>query len=289
MKHTLTLSVVIPAHNEEQNIEATVQGLRHTLTRAGIPFELVLVNDNSTDATGDVLQSLAAADPAVVVVDRQPPRGFGRAVRSGLERATGEVIVICMADRSDSPDDVVAYYHKIEEGYDCVFGSRFIRGSRCVNYPRVKLLVNRLVNRMLQLLFWTRFNDLTNSFKAYRSYVIRDIWPLKACHFNITIELSLNALIRNYAIAQVPIAWQGRTWGSSNLHLSEMGRRYLSTLLKVWFEKNLIFDDLMAESVTCRNREEAARASLEVRVAELETRLGALEGRDREKAKTPRE
>lgn len=279
MKNSLTLSVVIPAHNEERNIEGTVAGLRAVLAREGIPYELVLVDDNSSDATAAVLDALAAADARVVMVRREPPRGFGRAVRSGLERATGEVIVLCMADQSDDPEDVVVYYRKIEEGYDCVYGSRFIRGARCANYPGVKLLVNRLVNHMLQLLFWTRFNDLTNSFKAYRAYVIRDIWPLKACHFNVTIELSLNALIRGYAIAQVPISWQGRTWGSSNLHLSEMGRRYLSTLLRAWFEKNLILDDLLAESVVCRNRNMAVRASLETRLDIVEARLAALEGR----------
>ena len=275
--HTLLLSVVIPAHNEEKNIAATVAGLTAVLRREAIPYELVLVDDNSTDATEAVLAGLAAADASVVAVRREPPRGFGRAVRSGLERARGEVIVLCMADQSDAPEDVAAYYSKIEEGYDCVYGSRFIRGSRCVNYPRVKLMVNRLVNRMLQLLFWTRFNDLTNSFKAYRSYVIRDIWPLKACHFNITIELSLNALIRGYTIAQVPISWQGRTWGSSNLHLSEMGRRYLSTLLRAWFEKNLILDDLMAESLLSRTHPLAAGAALESRLAELERRVADLE------------
>jgi dolichol-phosphate mannosyltransferase len=275
--HTLTLSIVIPAHNEEKNIEGTVAGLQRVLRREGIPYELMLVDDNSTDATGEVLKRLAASDPAVVAVRREPPRGFGRAVRAGLEKATGDVIVICMADQSDSPEDVAMYYGKIEEGYDCVYGSRFLRGSRCVNYPRFKLLVNRLVNRMMQLLFWTRFNDLTNSFKAYRSYVIHDIWPLKACHFNITIELSLNALIRGYTIAQVPISWQGRTWGSSNLHLSEMGRRYLSTLLRAWFEKNLILDDLLAESVTSRSRALASRASLESRLAELERRVAELQ------------
>jgi len=275
--HTLLLSVVIPAHNEEKNIGATVAGLTRVLRREAIPYELVLVDDNSTDATQAVLSSLTETDPNVVAVRREPPRGFGRAVRSGLERATGEVIVICMADQSDSPEDVAAYYSKIEEGYDCVYGSRFIRGSHCANYPRGKLLVNRLVNRMMQLLFWTRYNDLTNSFKAYRSYVIRDIWPLKACHFNITIELSLNALIRGYAIAQVPISWQGRTWGSSNLHLSEMGRRYLSTLLRAWFEKNLILDDLLAESVVSRKRSLAASVALESRVNALERRIKALE------------
>ncbi|MGE4538274.1 MAG: glycosyltransferase family 2 protein [Desulfovibrio sp.] len=277
MDQLLTLSVVIPAHNEEGNIRDTVAGLRRVLTREAIPYELVLVNDNSTDGTDAVLAALAGEDPHVVIVRRAPPRGFGRAVRAGLEQAGGDVIVICMADQSDDPEDVARYYRKIGEGYDCVYGSRFIRGSHCSNYPRVKLVANRLVNRMLQLLFWTRFNDLTNSFKAYRAAVIRDLWPLKACHFNITIELSLNALIRDYTIAQVPISWQGRTWGNSNLHLSEMGRRYLSTMLRAWFEKNLILDDLLEEKVACRTRTASMRTSLEARVEKLERRLAELE------------
>lgn len=279
MKNAMLLSVVIPAYNEEGNITATIDGIRSVLRREGVPYELVLVNDNSADATGSVLDALAEADPGVVVVHREPPRGFGRAVRAGLERASGDVIVICMADLSDDPEDIIKYYRKIEEGYDCVFGSRFMRGSRCVNYPKLKLFVNRLVNKMMQIMFWTRFNDLTNSFKAYRSYVIRDIMPLKACHFNITIELSLNTLIRGYAIAMVPISWQGRTWGSSNLHLTEMGRRYLSTLLRAWFEKNLILDDLMAESMAHRTRLAEKAAGLEGRVASLERRLAAVEAR----------
>ncbi|WP_075356448.1 glycosyltransferase family 2 protein [Desulfovibrio sp. DV] len=277
MKNSMKLSIVIPAYNEEGNITTTVDGIRSVLVREAIPYELVLVDDNSADATGNVLDTLAAADPGIVVVRRESPRGFGRAVRSGLERATGDVIIICMADLSDDPEDIIKYYRKIEEGFDCVFGSRFIRGARCVNYPPFKLFCNRIVNKVMQLMFWTRYNDLTNSFKAYRSYVIRDIWPLKACHFNITIELSLNTLIRNYAIAEVPISWQGRTWGSSNLHISEMGRRYLSTLLRAWFEKNLILDDLMAESVVCRSHSVERAAGIEARVAELEHRLATLE------------
>jgi dolichol-phosphate mannosyltransferase len=82
-----------------------------------------------------------------------------------------------MADLSDSPEDVVAYYRKIREGYDCVFGSQFIKGSEVRNYPPLKLFVNRIVNRCIQFMFGSRFNDLTNAFKAYRTSVIRDCGP----------------------------------------------------------------------------------------------------------------
>ena len=203
MKNTMKLSIVIPAYNEEGNITTTVDGIRSVLVREAIPYELVLVDDNSADATGNVLDTLAAADPGIVVVRREPPRGFGRAVRSGLERATGEVIIICMADLSDDPEDIIKYYRKIEEGFDCVFGSRFIRGSRCVNYPPFKLFCNRIVNKVMQFMFWTRYNDLTNSFKAYRSYVIRDLWPLK-CSCVTSISPSNCRLIPSFATMPSP-------------------------------------------------------------------------------------
>ena len=243
----MKLSVVIPAHDEQGSVEACLDGLTGTLRRHRIPHEIILVDDDSADDTGRLARARADVDPSIRYIRRPAPAGFGRAIRAGLEAVTGEVVVIYMGDLSDDPEDVVAYYRKIEEGYDCVFGSRFVRGGRVDHYPAVKLVANRVVNRLIQVLFWTRFNDLTNAFKAYRADVIRECGPYYACHFNITIEMSLGALIRGYSIAQIPIRWSGRTWGSSNLKLREMGRRYLCVLLKTFFEKVLVADDLQAE------------------------------------------
>jgi hypothetical protein len=110
----------------------------------------------------------------------QTPRGFGRAVRSGLEAARGDTVVVCMADSSDDPADVLRYHRKLEEGYDCVFGSRFVKGSRVVHYPRGKLIANRIVNKCIQVLFRCPYNDLTNAFKAYRREVTSRLETLEA-------------------------------------------------------------------------------------------------------------
>ena len=246
-ENTMKLSVVIPAYNEEQNIGPCLDELRMTLREEGIPYELVVVNDNSTDGTPDVVRQQQQTDQQVRLVNRHPPGGFGRAVRSGLEQITGDVVVIYMADLSDDPKDAVAYYRKIEEGYDCVFGSRFIPGAQVDHYPPLKWFCNRLANHAIRWMFWTHFNDLTNAFKAYRADVVRVCGPFRASHFNITIEMSLSALSRKYRIAQIPINWYGRTWGSSNLRISQMGRRYLSTLLMLFFERILISDDVRAD------------------------------------------
>ncbi|MFO1481025.1 MAG: glycosyltransferase family 2 protein [Turneriella sp.] len=242
------LSVVIPAYNEEQNISPTLTEIAARLRAAQIPYEIVVVNDNSKDKTPDIVRALQKKDRGIKLVNRTPPGGFGRAIRSGLENFTGDIVTIVMADLSDDPEDIIRYYDLIaNQGYDAAFGSRFVRGGKVVEYPRTKLFVNRIVNKMLQLLFWTRHNDLTNAFKAYRADVVRSCMPLKGAHFNVTIELSLSVLIRRYKIAACPIRWYGRKWGQSNLKLRAMGRRYLATLIKIWFERLLILDDLMAE------------------------------------------
>jgi dolichol-phosphate mannosyltransferase len=247
----MKLSIVIPAYNEAGNIAACVKELQDVVgVREGLDYEIVVVNDNSSDETADVVQKLIEQDDSVRLVNRTLPGGFGRAIRSGLDAVTGDVVVIYMADLSDDPNDVIAYYRKIEEGYDCVFGSRFRPGSKIQHYPWMKLVVNRIVNRCIQLMFWTPYNDLTNAFKAYRTSVIRDCGPYQASHFNITLELSLSTLIRRYRIAEIPISWSGRQWGASNLRLQEMGRRYLSTLLMMFFQRILVADDIRAECST---------------------------------------
>ena len=270
------LSIVIPAYNEEKNIAKCINELQAVLReKYEIPYEIIVVNDNSKDDTEGVVRAEMAMDAAIRIVNRVPPGGFGRAVRSGVEAAKGDVVVVYMADLSDSPEDVVAYYRKIREGYDCVFGSRFIKGSEVQNYPPVKLLINRIVNRCIQFMFWTRFNDLTNAFKAYRTAVIRDCGPYRACHFNLTLEMSLGALIRGYHITQIPIRWYGRTWGSSNLKVAEMGRRYLSTLLMMFFQRYLIADDLLADRLASNACYHYQLQDLEQRISTLEARLGS--------------
>jgi dolichol-phosphate mannosyltransferase len=246
------LSVIIPAYNEQNNLPETLDGIIAALRREAIRFEIVVVNDNSHDGTRQLVLERMARDPEIVLVNNTPPGGFGRAIRAGLRHFSGDAVAIVMADHSDDPEDIVRCYRTLQSGYDCVFGSRFRPASTVVSYPKVKLAVNRLVNRLLQVLFRTRCNDLTNAFKMYRRSAIEGIGPLQACHFNITIELSLSCVIRGYRIAEIPINWYGRTWGVSNLKLREMGRRYLSTLLKIWFERLLITDDVIAETAKGR-------------------------------------
>jgi dolichol-phosphate mannosyltransferase len=233
------LSVVIPAHNEAGHIEATVRALVDALGAAGISHEILVINDNSKDDTEAILERLSRELPSVRYVNNSPPNGFGFAVRCGLASFRGDAVVLVMADGSDAPADLVAWYAKLREGYDCVFGSRFMRGGKVVDYPWPKMALNRLGNFFIRCLFLMRYNDVTNAFKMYRRHVIAGIQPLLAYHFNLTVELPLKAIVRGYRYAVLPNSWFNRKEGVSKFKIREMGSRYLFIILYCYLEKLL--------------------------------------------------
>ena len=235
----MKLSVVIPAHNEAESIAETVEATVAELERASIEHEILVIDDASDDGTGDVVRQVAARLPTVRCVRSPLPPGFGHAVRAGLDVYTGDAVAIMMADCSDSPRDLVRYYRLLEQGYDCAFGTRFGHGGATHDYPLPKLVLNRIVNAGIRVLFRHGYNDTTNAFKAYRRDVIDQLQPLLANHFNLTVELPLKAVVRGFSYAVVPISWTNRRYGTSKLKLQEMGSRYVFIVLYVWLEDHL--------------------------------------------------
>jgi dolichol-phosphate mannosyltransferase len=235
----MKLSVLIPAHNEAGSIEDTVRGIVAALTDEGIDHEVLVVDDSSSDGTGEIVARLAEADERVRCVRSPNPPGFGLAVRTGLDEFSGDAVAIVMADASDDPADLITYYRLLEEGYECAFGSRFVHGSHVEDYPRFKLVMNRIVNFVIRVLFRHGYNDTTNAFKAYRREVIENIQPLLSNHFNLTVELPLKAVVRGFSYGIVPVAWRNRQAGRSKLSLQEMGSRYLFIVLYVFLEHHL--------------------------------------------------
>ncbi len=231
------LSVVIPARDEEGCIASTVEHLHVELRHRGVPHEIVVVDDGSQDRTWEILELLGLRVPTLIPVKNPGPHGFGRAVVFGLKHMTGDAAVVMMADESDDCRDVVRYWHTLNEGWECVFGSRFMAGGGTIDYPRVKLLLNRLVNSWIRVLFRIPLNDTTNAFKAYRRSAIDGCSPLISPHFNLTVELPLKAIVRGYSWTVLPITWRNRRSGDAKLKLAEMGSRYLFIILYVWLEK----------------------------------------------------
>lgn len=232
------LSIVIPARNEQGCIASTVEHLHLELCLNQVPHEIVVVDDGSTDSTWNILQELQAHNPSLrPVKNNEGLNGFGRAIVKGIESASGEAIVIMMADESDDCRDVVRYYELLNEGWDCVFGSRFMKGGGVIDYPWLKLLVNRLANLFIRILFKVPYNDTTNAFKAYRKTTLQGCRPFLSPHFNLTVELPLKAIVRGYSWTVVPITWRNRRTGAPKLKLKEMGSRYFFICAYIWLEK----------------------------------------------------
>lgn len=233
------LSIVMPARNERPNLRGTIAGLVAALDRGSIPHEIVVVNDHSDDGTPEELAALEREFPTLRHIDNRNGGGYGLAVRAGLDVFRGDRVAIVMADGSDDPEDVVKFYRKMDEGFDCVFGTRFARGAKLVDYPKHKLVLNRLANQFIKMLFRLPVNDVTNAFKCYRRSVIAGVQPILAHHFNLTVELPLKAIIRGYSYAEVPNAWYNRKEGLSKLRIREMGSRYLFIILYCFIERHL--------------------------------------------------
>jgi dolichol-phosphate mannosyltransferase len=233
----MKLSVVIPAYNEEESIGETLHTLHTALVQAGIDHEIVVTNDNSKDGTLARLTALAQAIPTLTYYTNPGPNGFGYAVRYGLERYQGDCVAVMMADLSDDPADLVRFYHKLLEGYDCVFGSRWIKGGRVVDYPAHKKTLNRVANTIVRAVFRLRYNDCTNAFKLYRRSTMDGLKPFLSPHFNLTLELPLKAIVRGYTYAVLPNSWTNRKYGESKLKIKEMGSRYFFILIYCLIEK----------------------------------------------------
>ncbi|WP_317897501.1 glycosyltransferase family 2 protein [Aurantibacillus circumpalustris] len=234
----MKLSIVIPAYNEEESITETIEKIEEAFKNVKIDHEIFVVNDNSKDNTIKVLEGLSKQYPSLRYETNMGPNGFGFAVRFGLERYSGDCVAVMMADLSDSPYDLIKFYTTMLEGnYDCVFGSRFMKGGKLIDYPWLKKIINRIANRIIQIVMRIKYNDTTNAFKLYKRHTIDGIKPFLSPHFNLTIELPLKAIIRGYSYAVVPNSWTNRKYGESKLKMREMGSRYFFILMYCFIEK----------------------------------------------------
>lgn len=237
------LSLLIPVRNEETVIGKTISAIRNVLDGASIHYEIIIINDGSTDNTKSVLQDLCSQYSSVAYIDNPAPNGFGLAIRRGLEVFDGRNVIIVMGDGSDDPRDIVSYYQILEHEAECAFGSRFIPKAHVHDYPIHKLILNRIANTFIKLLFGITYNDTTNAFKGYRRDVIKSLTPLLSHHFNLTVELPLKVIVRGYTYKVIPINWYNRLTGISKLKIREMGGRYLFIILYLWLEKILARSD----------------------------------------------
>ncbi len=245
----MKLSIVIPAYNEEGSIAETVESIEKALETIKIEHEILVINDNSKDNTAKILENLSQKYPNVKYVTNPGPNGFGYAIRYGLDRFTGDCVAVMMGDLSDSPYDLIKFYTTMmEQNVDCVFGSRWNKGGKVIDYPWLKKIINRIANRIIRMVMNIKYNDTTNAFKLYKKEVIQGVQPILSPHFNLTIELPLKAMIRGYTYTVVPNSWTNRKSGESKLKIKEMGSRYFFILMYCFIEKYFSRGDFKKKS-----------------------------------------
>ena len=266
VKSLQLLTVVIPARDEAGCIASTVEHLHLELRLNDIPHEIVVVDDGSQDKTFRILQQVGKRIREVRPMQNTREHGFGRAIVFGIDHSVGDAVVIMMADESDDCRDVVRYWKILNEGYDCVFGSRFMKGGGVIDYPWIKLMLNRMANLFIRILFTIRLNDTTNAFKAYRRSTLDGCRPFLSPHFNLTVELPLKAIVRGYRWKVIPITWRNRRTGLAKLKIREMGSRYFFIVAYVWLEKYFSQGDYrkMDEQPLAESEESAEIANTEL-------------------------
>ena len=234
----MKVSIIIPLRNEEIILKKIIEQIENKLHH--LPYEIIFINDFSTDKTFSILNELIINKSQFNLYNNKR-KGLGGAITEGINKSTGELICIMMSDLSDDIDDFINYYNTItKEKIDAVFGSRFIKGSKLVNYPRKKLILNRIFNIVTKLLFMSDYNDFTNAFKIYKKDSLIKTFPLVSESFNIFLELPLKIISRKMKYKIVPVSWTNRKEGSSKFNIKELKSKYLFTLIYCWLEKILL-------------------------------------------------
>ena len=232
------LSILIPVRNEYENLSKIESIFQQNLKNTS--YEVLLVNDFSTDQTLSRGKEIASQNNNFRILENQN-KGLGGALNLGIKEAKGKYLCIMMADFSDDIEDLKKYIDYIErDNLDAVFGSRFIEGSKIYDYPKKKLILNRIFNNIVKILFWNSYNDYTNAFKIYRLSVLKSFQPFVSESFNIFLEIPLKIISRKYSYKIIPISWKNRNTGKAKFNIKELRSKYLFTLFYCFIEKILL-------------------------------------------------
>ncbi len=232
------LSIVVPVRNESENLKDVFDYFSENLK--DISYEVLIINDFSKDDTLKKSKELSSKLENFKIFDNKK-KGLGGAINLGILESSGDNIAIMMADQSDDINDLIKYNNIIKsENYDAILGSRFLKESKINDYPIQKLILNRIFNFFVKIIFWNSYNDYTNAFKIYKKKALLEIMPLISESFNIFLEIPLKIISRNYKYKIIPINWMGRKKGESKFKIKELGSKYLFTLIYCFIEKSLL-------------------------------------------------
>ena len=232
------LSILVPLRDEFENLDNILEKFDQKLQN--INYEVIFINDFSSDDTYEKLLKVCENKKNIKVFDNKK-KGLGGALNLGIEKSKGDYICIMMADLSDDFDNLLRYNKEIStEKLDAIFGSRFLKESKVEGYPFNKLILNRIFNIFVKIIFFNKYNDFTNAFKIYKSTVLKGFLPLVSESFNVFLEIPLKIICRGYRYKIIPINWYNRKKGKAKFNIKELRSKYLFTLIYCFLEKILL-------------------------------------------------
>jgi len=229
----MKLSIVIPAHNEQDNIVEVVDKIEQSLN---IEHELLVVNDHSTDATAELVNKLSKQYNNIKLIENKLSKGFANALITGFDNLASEIVIPIMADLCDDLFTIKKMLQKINEGYDIVCGSRYIKGGARLGGSKIKGFFSCFVGWSLYYLLRLPTHDIANAFKMYRKKVIESI-HIESEGFEISMEIPLKAYYLGFKITEVPTAWKERTKGKSSFRMLKLLPAYFKLYLWAIFKR----------------------------------------------------
>jgi glycosyltransferase involved in cell wall biosynthesis len=228
------LSVVVPVRNERDTVVALLDRLR--AVDCGMPKEIIVVDGASTDGTRDALLGLAD-DPELIIVLEDQARGKGRAVRTGFERATGDIVMVQDADLELDPGQIPSLLAPlVEQGAPAVFGSRF-KGRGRSGAPLTNYVGNVVLTWIADLLFFTRLTDILTCYKVLRADVAKGL-DLRCNGFDFDAEITCRLLRDGYPIIELPVTYDPRTVDEGKKLTTGVGWSVLRAILRVRFSRS---------------------------------------------------
>jgi glycosyltransferase involved in cell wall biosynthesis len=224
----MKLSIIVPAHNEQENIAEVINKIEESLD---IEHGLIVVNDNSTDGTVEIVERLSRQYDNIRLVHNKLENGFANALKTGFSNANTDIVIPIMADLCDDITTIPMILVKIKDGYDVVCGCRYAKGGARLGGSKLKGFLSGLGGLSIHYLLGIPTHDVANAFKMYRKKVIDSI-DIKATGFEISMEITLKAYYSGFKITEVPTVWRERTRGKSSFKVLKLLPDYLK--LYMW-------------------------------------------------------
>jgi dolichol-phosphate mannosyltransferase len=220
---TMRLTIVIPARNEEESLPGTLRGLEANVKT---PHEIIVVDDHSTDSTAKIVHDFGDQHQNISLLKNNSPGGITNAIKKGLSNINEGIVVFVMADSCDDPETIDKMYEKINEGYDVVCGSRYMKGGKKQGGRFFQTLFSKFVGYSLHFFTGLPTCDAGNAFKMYRVKPLRSI-KIKEAGFASSLEIVVKLFKKGYKITEIPTTWKDRLTGRSNFRIFKVTMNYI--------------------------------------------------------------